>query len=502
MELRIQQGDIAAFECDALVVNLFEGVKDPGGGTGAVDRALKGAVSHAIAAGDFTGKRGTTLLLYTHGRIPAPRVLIVGLGQRQEFDFLAARQAASVSATALGRLKGVRTAGAILSGAGIGGQEVGEMARAFALGSHLAAYQPRKYPAAEGERKLETITLVEFDGTRLPEMKEGTDAGRMLAEGVCFSRDLVNEPANLLYPKEFARRVQEAVSQTDLSCEVHGEDWMREMGMGLILGVSQGSNQEAQLIILEHEPPGTANQNPLVYLGKGITFDTGGISIKPSSGMEDMKTDMAGAAAVMGAMLAISALGIPRRIIGLAICVENMPGGNAYRPGDILTSMKGKTAEILNTDAEGRLILSDCLGYVERFSPHGVIDLATLTGAIGIALGDQAAGLFSNDAAWEKQILNASRRSGDRAWPMPMYEEYGEAIKSDMAQVRNSAGRTAGVSTSAKFLEHFTEGYPWAHLDIAYMALRGKGKGGSEPKGASGYGVQLLADLAAHLEEG
>ncbi len=497
MELHVIQGDISAFACDAIVVNLFEGVMRPSGGAGAVDRALDGAIFHALAAGDFSGKSGSALLLYTNGRLPATRVLVVGLGPAADFDFLAARKAAGVAVTYLKGLQGVHTAGAILNGAGIGAQDLTEMARAFALGSQLAAYQPPEYPPKEERQTLDSLTLVELNASRVAEITAGMDAGTKLAAGVRLARDLVNEPPNILVPVEFARRVQAMAADTRLSCEVLGEAEMRELGMGLILGVSQGSHQEAQLIILKHEPPGTEEQAPLVFIGKGITFDTGGISIKPSAGMDEMKTDMAGAAAVMGSMLALSTLEIPQRVFGLAICVENMPGGNAYRPGDILTNIKGKTAEILNTDAEGRLILSDCLGFVERYQPRAVIDLATLTGAIGIALGDQAAGLFSNDEDWEQQVVAAAAASGDRAWPMPMYAEYADTIKSDMAQVKNTADRMAGVSSSAKFLEHFTEGYPWAHLDIAYMALRGKGKDSSEPKGASGYGVQLLTALAA-----
>ena len=497
MDLFVHQADISSFECDSIVVNLFEGVTQPSGGTGAVDQALDGAISRAIASGDFDGKTASTLLLYTNGQISAERVLVVGLGQAAEFDFLAAREAAGVTVAKLKSLKGVASAGAILNGAGIGSQDPLDMARAFALGSLLAAYQPHKYPSKDDGKTLESLTLVEHNAGQIGPIEEGIEAGRQLAAGVCFARDLVNEPPNILVPVEFAQRVKEKSEDSSLSFELLGEAEMKDLGMGLILGVSKGSRQEAQLIILKHEPRGTESQSPLVYIGKGITFDTGGISLKPPAGMDEMKTDMAGAAAVMGSMLAIAKLRIPQKVYGLAICVENMPGGNAYRPGDVLTNIKGKTAEILNTDAEGRLVLSDCLGYVERFSPQAVINLATLTGAIGIALGDKAAGLFTNDVSWEKQVCAAAAVTGERVWPMPMYKEYADDIKSNVAQVKNSAGRTSGVSSSAKFLEHFTEGYPWAHLDIAYMALRGKGKGPSEPKGASGYGVQLLTALAA-----
>ena len=273
---------------------------------------------------------------------------------------------------------------------------------------------------------------------------------------------------------------------------------MRAEKMNILLGVSQGSANEAQLIILEHAPAGTEQQPPLVLVGKGITFDTGGISIKPGERMEEMKGDMSGAGAVISALGAVARLGIQRRVIGVAACVENMPDGNAYRPGDILVGITGKSTEIINTDAEGRLVLADALGYVARFQPKAVVDLATLTGAIGIALGQQAAGCFSNDDALQDALLAAAQRTGERLWPMPMWDEYTETIKGDMAEVKNSAGRASGVSSSAKFLEHFTEGYPWAHLDIASMVLSATEKDAITPKGATGYGVRLLVDLAEH----
>ncbi len=496
MDIFLESGDITNFQGDCIVVNLFEGVKHPGGGTGAVDQALDGAITQAIATGDFTGKAGTTLLLYTNRAIAAPRVLVTGLGPAAEFDFLAARQAASAMVKKLAGLKEVKRIGAIVNGTGIGGQDVTEMARAFALGSGLAAYKLLQYPAATEAAGLERCTLVEFDKAKLPALQMGIDAGTHLAQAVCFTRDLVNDPPNILYPAVMAQRASDMAARTGLQCEVLGEDQMRDLGMGMILGVSRGSRREAQLIIFRHEPPGTETQAPLVYIGKGITFDTGGISLKPTGGMGEMKTDMAGAAAVIGAMQAIACLKIPRKVYGLAVCVENMPDGNAYRPGDILTGITGKTAEIISTDAEGRLILADCLGYVKQYNPAAVVDLATLTGAIGIALGSLAAGLFSNDPDLQEALVDAAALSGDRVWPMPMYDEYMDTIKSDMAQVKNSGSRTSGVSSSAKFLEHFTEGYPWAHLDIAYMALQGKGKGADQAKGASGYGVQLLTALA------
>ncbi|MEX1020048.1 MAG: leucyl aminopeptidase, partial [Litorilinea sp.] len=324
----------------------------------------------------------------------------------------------------------------------------------------------------------------------------GVQMGLAIAKGVFTARNLVSEPGNILYPVEFARRAEALAEATGLTYTALDEAEMDNLGMQILLAVSRGSRREARFIILEHAPEGLADAPPLVWVGKGITFDTGGISLKSNPGMWQMKADMSGAAAVVGAMEAIARLGVKRRVIGIAVCVENMPDGDAFRPGDILTGMTGKTAEIGSTDAEGRLVLADALAFVARYNPTAVIDLATLTGAIGVALGEQAAGLFSNDSQLQDSLLAAAHASGERLWPMPMYDEYKDTIKSDMAEVKNSASRSAGVSASAKFIEHFTEGYPWAHLDIAYMDWVESGKDPLRPKGATGYGVRLLTTLA------
>jgi leucyl aminopeptidase len=499
MQLSVVQGDIAQQKTDALVVNLFEGVTAPGGATGAVDRALNGAIRYLIAGGDFTGKAGTTALLYTNGSIPAARVLVVGLGKTEQFDLKAARKAAATAHKALARLKGVKQYATIVHGAGIGGLEVPSAAQAVAEGVLLAGYKAPNYKREKPENGAEGCTIVEYDRSRLPAVQQGVDAGRVLAEAIAHARDYVSEPPNVLFPAELARRARAMAEQAGLTCTVLGEEEMRELGMGILLAVSQGSRREAQLIILAHTPPGTENQPPLVLVGKGVTFDTGGISIKPWDGMWMMKDDMGGAAAVIGALEAIARLKVQRRVIGVAACVENMPDGNAFRPGDILTGITGKTCEILSTDAEGRLILADALGYVARYQPAAVVDLATLTGAIGVALGPQAAGLFANRDDLRDRLLAAAERSGERLWPMPLYEEYLEEIKGEMAEVKNSGGRTNGVATSAKFIEHFTEGYPWAHLDIASMVWANNDREPTTPKGATGYGVRLLVSLAQNF---
>jgi leucyl aminopeptidase len=381
-------------------------------------------------------------------------------------------------------------------GAGIAGLDAQAAAQALAEGTQLAAYRAPQYKRESSAQGPTSCSVVEFDAAKLPIVKAGIESGQAIVQGVGSARDYVSEPPNILVPALMAERASAMAAKTGLSCSVLGHAEMTELGMNILLAVSRGSANEPKLIILEHTPAGLAEQKPLVLVGKGITFDTGGISIKPSENMWMMKDDMAGAAAVVGAMEAIAKIGVQRRVIGLAVCVENMPDGNAFRPGDILTGITGKSAEIISTDAEGRLVLADALGYVARYAPAAVVDLATLTGAIGVALGPQAAGLFANDQALQDALLAAATASGERLWPMPMYDEYKDDIKSDMAEVKNSGSRAGGVATSAKFIEHFTEGYPWAHLDIAAMAWSATDSNPLNPKGATGYGVRLLVALA------
>lgn len=499
MELNLFTGNLAQSSSDCIVVNLFEGVTSPGGATGAIDQALGGAISALIASGDFTGKAESSALLYTQGKLPSPRVLIVGLGPANQFNLKVARRVAGAVYKALSKHKSIKHYATIVHGAGIGGMDPTTAAQALAEGTLLAAYQAPNYRREQSQTGPERCTVIEFDQNKASAIQAGLNTGAAIASGVNHARNYVSEPPNVFFPAEFARQAQQMAESVGLQCTVLGEAEMSELGMGILLAVSQGSEREAQLIILEHTPPGTEQQAPLVLVGKGITFDTGGISIKPWDGMWLMKDDMGGAAAVVGALEAIARLKLPRRVIGVAVCAENMPDGKAFRPGDILTGITGKTCEILSTDAEGRLVLADALGYVARYQPAAVVDLATLTGAIGVALGPQAAGLFANDDPLRDALLTAAEQSGERLWPMPLYPEYLDEIKGEMAEVKNSGGRMGGVGTSAKFIEHFTEGYPWAHLDIASMVWTATEKDPTVPKGATGYGVRLLVALAQNF---
>lgn len=498
MDVVVQQGNVTEISTDALVVNLFKGVTEPGGATGAVDKALGGGIRDLIEAGDLDGSLGQTVVLYPRGAIPARRVIIVGLGEVERFDLEAVRKAAAAAARKA-REVNARDVATVVHGAGVGGLDPEAAAQAVVEGTLLALYRFPKYQQKPDENEKKgpaRLTIVEFSADKVPTLERGAQTGRILAESVAFARNLVMEPPNIATPAELARRAQNMASEVGLQCEVLTDPDLEKLGMGLLLGVAQGSANRPHFVILEHNA-GRDDLPTVVLVGKGITFDTGGISLKPAKDMWRMKHDMAGAAAVLGAMRAIALLDLPLHVVGLTPFVENMPDARAYRPADVLRGITGKTAEILNTDAEGRLILADALGYAARFKPDAVIDLATLTGSQMVALGPLAAALFSNDDKLAERLWDASRRTGEWVWRMPLWDEYKEAIKSDVAEVKNTAGRHSGLATSAKFLEHFTEGYVWAHLDIASMVWVDSPKD-YRPKGATGYGVRLLVDMLRH----
>ncbi len=512
MQVIVVNKQIQAVNADAIIVNLFEGVTAPGGATGAVDTALGsadgapggGAISTLIQLGDFTGKLNEVAVVYTSGLIPAPRVIIAGLGKREQFTPDHARQA-SGSAVRKARDLGCRRIATIVHGSGIGGLQPREAAQATVEGALMGAYQFREHKSKDGDRAIEELIIVEHDAAKLAEIEAGARAGQIVAEAVNAARTLINRAPNALYPETFAQAAQEMAARTGLRCTVLGEADIAEERMGGVLAVAQGSAHPPRFVVLEHKPraanagPSTPDSPPLVFIGKGVTFDTGGISIKPSENMQSMKADMSGAAAVFGAMQAIAGLDLPQHVVGLLPLVENMPGDRAYRPGDVITMMSGLTVEVISTDAEGRLILADALHYAKRFKPRGVVDLATLTGACVIALGEGvAAGLFSNDDAWANAVLRAAEAQGEKLWRLPLYPEYGDKIKSDYADIKNSSGRFGGVGASAYFLYRFVEGkdeYPWAHIDMAGMMFSDENKG-YRVKGAMGYGVRTLVRLA------
>jgi leucyl aminopeptidase len=493
MEIRVKEGKLQEAQADTIVVNLFEGVTSPSGATGAVDQALGGAISDLIAGGDFTGKSGEVAVLYTRGTIPARRVLLVGLGKSDGFDLEGVRKAAA-AAIKKAREVNAKHVATIVHGSGIGGLPVQDAAQATIEGSLLAVYKfaaPKKND--EPVKEIESLSVIEYASDKIAEIEAGAEAAQAIAQGVILTRDLVNLPPNVATPTRLAEAAQNIAQKYAMGLTIGDRQWAAERSMGAFLAVAKGAGEPPKFIVLEHNG-NREDLDTIVLVGKGITFDTGGISIKPSERMGEMKSDMGGAAAVLGTMEVVGKLNLPLRVIGIAPATENMPDANAYRPADVITASNGKTIEIISTDAEGRMILADALVYAGRYQPKAVIDLATLTGACVIALGEgMAAGLFSTDDRLRDRLVASGNATHERVWPMPLWDDYKQAIKSDVADIKNSGGRGGGVASSAIFLKEFTD-YPWAHLDIAPMALTSKDRG-YIPPGGTGYGVRLLSNM-------
>ena len=465
----------------------------------AADKALDGAVSRAVAASRFKGGSGDSLVLPSPGDGRWDRVVLLGLGKAAEFDGLAAQNAGGRAVAALNGA-GAKSAVLLLDpveGGKIGGAEAAARA---GFGARLRSYRFDRYRTKEKAEQKPTLAGLTVGGPDAAAARKAFKPLDRLADGVFLTRDLVSEPPNVMYPETLAAQ-GEALRELGVEVEVLGEDAMRDLGMGSLLGVGQGSVRESKLLVMQWKGGGEKDQ-PVAFVGKGVTFDTGGISIKPAAGMEDMKWDMGGSGVVIGLMKALAGRKAKCNAVGVAGLVENMPSGAAQRPGDIVTSMSGQTVEVLNTDAEGRLVLADALWYTQdRFKPKFMIDLATLTGAIIIALGNENCGLFANNDELADRIAAAGKAAGEPAWRMPLGEAYDKLLTSDAADVKNIGGRGAGSITAAQFLQRFVNDVPWAHLDIAGVTWSKKDRP-TVPKGGTGFGVQLLDRLVAEHYEG
>jgi leucyl aminopeptidase len=496
VKIEVRQGAIRKARSDLIAVNIFEDATELGGATAAVDLALNGQIRQLLAWGDFKGKLNEVALLYPGEGVPAKRVMIVGLGKCEEFDLDRVRQ---VSATAARKAQslGITEYVTIVHGAGAAGLDRTQAAQAVAEGTILSQYRFDQHRTEKEDqacpKELQRVQVMVLDPEQVPAVEQGVRAGEAIAVAVKWARDLVNQPANYATPSILAEEARCMAETTGLRFEALGPQQMRELGMGALLGVAQGSVQEPRFCILEHDP-GASEAPPVVLIGKGITFDSGGLSLKPGENMDKMKGDMAGAAAVMATMQVIAGLRLPGRVIGLVPATENMPSGTAFRPGDVLKTLSGKTIEVISTDAEGRLILADALGYAQRYKPAAMLDLATLTGACVVALGNVAAGLFCNNDGLAAKIETAAGASAEKVWRMPLWKEYAEQIKSDVADMKNTGGRPAGAITGAMLLSKFAGDVPWAHLDIAGVASAEK-ESPYQSKGATGYGVRLLVQL-------
>ncbi|MFI4975448.1 MAG: leucyl aminopeptidase [Caulobacterales bacterium] len=494
MKVEFVAADAEAGESAALAVLAFEsGEFSPA--AEALNKAMSGALKRAIAASRFKGSMGQTLDILAPAVVKAGRVLVVGAGKQNEFDARAAELAGAHAYNAV-KSSGADTLLLRLTAAGA------ERAAHAAFGVRLAAYRFDRYRTTEKPEKKPSVTRLKVG---IADPKAAAKAFKTLdslADAILFARDLVTEPANILYPEEFARRVKKLTS-LGLEVEVLGEKEMKKLGMGSLLGVGQGSVRESQLAIIQWKGAKDATAQPVAFVGKGVCFDTGGISLKPPEGMEEMVTDMGGAAAVTGTMYALAARKAKVNAVGILGLVENMPDGNAQRPGDVVTSMSGQTIEVINTDAEGRLVLADAVWYCQdRFKPRFMIDLATLTGAIVVSLGKDLAGLFSNNDGLAEKLLAASKDTGDTLWRMPLPAQYEKHIESQVADMKNIGPRYGGSITAALFIQKFVNKVPWAHLDIASTAFKPNSTVPTIPSGATGFGVRLLDRLVADNYEG
>jgi leucyl aminopeptidase len=481
-------------DTDLLVIPLFEGddLRDEPG----LSEASGGEIERARGRGELTGKPYELFVTtWTSGKV-VTRALLIGAGPREDFTADRLRRIAAAGGLAARQRRLPRIAVIHRQGTSV---SVEQAAQVMTEGVVLANFEGASYKTGDPPR-----VFLESAELRLPETSPAVDAalerGRVLGECSNMARELANEPGNRLPPRVFADRVAAIGAASGLTVDVLDEQRIAALKMGLLLGVAQGSKEPPRLVVLRHEPKDAADGVLLAFVGKGITFDTGGISIKPAENMDKMKDDMSGGAAVIGAMAALARLNAPIRCIGVIPMAENMPGGRAIRPGDILTSAAGKTVEILNTDAEGRLVLGDAVWYARELGATHLVDVATLTGACVVALGKTTSGLFGRPGAWVEQVRQASDRAGDRSWPMPVFDDYKEQFKSEIADFSNTGGRPAGAITGALFIAEFAGTLPWVHIDIAGTAWAEETKP-YQPKGATGVGVRTLAELglAGHV---
>ena len=484
----VTSGPTSSIDADVLIIPVFD--DDTLSDEPDLDRVSEGEISAARTRGEFKGRLFEVLVIAARGW-KAARVALVGLGARKDFSTDRLRRAATTGAL-IARQRGLTRIAIVQRQSIPAGAE--EAAQVLAEGAILANFNPASYKTVDPPAPwLASVTLKVVGDSAAVE--RGVERGRVLGECTNVARDLANEPGNALTPSAFADRAADIARSAGLAVEVLDEARIAELEMGLLLGVARGSAEPPRFVVLRHEPKGAPQAPVLALIGKGITFDTGGISIKPAENMDKMKDDMSGGAAVLAAMCAISRLKAPVRCIGAIPMTENMPGGKAIKPGDVLRSAEGKTVEVLNTDAEGRLVLGDAVWYVRRLGATHLVDVATLTGACVVALGRTTSGLFGTPDAWVEEVRRASERAGDRSWPMPVYDDYRELFKSEIADFGNTGGRAGGAITGALFIKEFTGDLPWVHMDIAGTAWAEDAKP-YQAKGPTGVAVRTMAELA------
>ena len=487
MKIDVVAGPLETCRTDAIVIGVYTEENKLRDVAARIDRAVDGQVSDVLEAERFGAKPAHVTHLHTAGRIPAGRVVVVGLGKRTDLTLETVRRAASAG------LRRARDLGAKSVAVDVLGDRLPARSRAHSVteGALLGAYTFDRYKREKAEKRVESLSVVEPDARRRREVTDGARTGEIFADATCFARDLVNSPANDVHPTYLAKVAADIAKEAKLGLKVFDRAECQKMSMGLFLGVAAGSEQPPKFIHLTYTPSGRRRRR-VAIIGKGITFDSGGLDLKPAEGMLRMKDDMSGAAAVLAIMRALPRLSPPVEVHGLIAATENMPSGSAIRPGDVLRAMNGTTVEIGNTDAEGRLTLADAMCYAaEKVDADEMIDMATLTGACVVALGPLCSGLFANDQALADRILAAAENAGERVWQMPLIEEYRENLKSDVADFNNVGPRGGGAITAGLFLKEFAGERPWAHMDIAGPAFVEKDTA-TGPKGATGAPVRTM----------
>ena len=486
MRISVKQGSVANIECDLLVVNIFAGVKKPGGATAAVDKKLNGAITDLIKSGEITGKLEEVNLIHTQGKIPATQVAVAGLGQTSEFELDKARIAAAAAIAEAKKIKAKKVA-TIVHGAGVGGLTLPHAAQALVEGSLIGAYKYKGFATKKDDSffGVAELVVVELQKGKIKAIAEGLKVGKIIAQAVNNARDMVNAPANRLTPTGIAARAKKV---SGVKTKILDLRQARQQGLAAYYSVSKGSDEPAKFIVMQY---GKGSPD-IALVGKGITFDAGGISLKPSKKMWEMKIDMAGAAAVLETMGAIAKLKVRKNVVGILPCTENMPDGEAQKPGDVVSSLSGKTIEIISTDAEGRMVMADGITYAKNLGVKKIIDIATLTGACISALGDACSGIMGNDQELVEQLIAAGKRSGEKLWQLPLFEEYKEYSKSKIADIKNCTEQgKASPSIGGLFLQLFTGDTSWAHVDIAGTVYLDKGRWYLS-EGATGVMVRTL----------
>jgi leucyl aminopeptidase len=490
MQVKIKKEKVEEIADEALAIFVLED-QALKGKIKKIDTLLNGAISDLIKSGDFTGKLNQTAVLYPKDKLQVKRILLVGLGKKEKFDLDKLRQGAGTVCKKAKELK-VKSISAILPEVKSRGLSIRDFSQAVVEGVLLSNYQMKEYKTTDKENifELETLTISDELKANISQIEKGAGLAETFSWATNLARDMINHPSNIMTPTKMSEIALDLAKEYKFKCQVLSKEEIKKLGMGAFLGVTSGSDQPPKFITMEHGLPGK-KMDTLVLVGKGITFDSGGISIKPSEKMEEMKGDMSGGAAVIAIIAASTKMKLPLHLIGLVPACENLPSGTALKPGDILKSYSGKTIEVISTDAEGRLILADALSYAGKYNPDAIIDIATLTGACVVALGHLGCGMLGNNEGLKSKIRKASLSTGEKVWELPLWEEYDEQIKSDLADVKNVGGRPAGTITAAAFLKKFVENYPWVHLDIAGMDWEEKGKP-YIPKGGIGFGVRLV----------